>query len=341
MVKIGINGFGRIGRAVLRSIYNEGIEVEVAAINDLAEPQSLAHLLRYDSAYGPFKKEVELKGSSFFIGGKEIKVLSEKSPEKLPWGRMGVDVALECTGIFRKKEDAAKHLEAGAKLAVISANGKSEEVPHFVLGVNHKDFDEKKDRVSAMCSCTTNCAVPVVDVLDQGFSLLKAHMLTIHAVTSSQNLVDGPHKDLRRARSALVNSVPTTTGSDKAVVRVLPKLKGRLSASAVRVPVISGSLLEVVASLEKEVTAEEINDAFRSVAKGSLKGELSVSEEPLVSTDIIGTLEGAIVDLPSTEALDLPEVKDENLVKVIAWYDNEYAYAYRLARFANYVGEKV
>ncbi len=341
MVKVAINGFGRIGRATLRAIYEHDLGVQVVAINDLADPGVLAHLLRYDSAFGPFGRKVELKDGSFLIEGDEIKLLSEKNPEELPWEKMGVDVTLECTGVFRHKKDAEKHIEAGAKLAVISANGKEETIPHFVLGVNEKDFDPEKDKVSAMCSCTTNCAVPVVSVLDEAFGLLKAHMLTVHAVTASQNLVDGAHKDLRRARSALVNSLPTTTGSDKAVVRILSGLRGRISASAVRVPVICGSILEVVASLEKEVPAREVNDVFRSASRGTLKGTLKATEEPLVSSDIIGTTEGAIVDLPSTEAIDLPEVKDENLVKVIAWYDNEYAYGYRLARFAEYIGGRL
>lgn len=325
----------------MRSVFKEEVGLEVAAINDLADPRTLAHLLRQDSAYGAFGEEVELKGDSLVVGGQEIKLLSEKDPAALPWEEMGIQVVLECTGVFTEREKARAHLEAGAEAVVISANAESGETPHFVYGINHQDFNPEQDRVSAMCSCTTNCATPVVNVLDEAFNLLKAHMLTIHAVTASQNLVDGPHEDLRRARSALVNSVPTTTGSDKAVVRVLPELRGRLSASAVRVPVICGSLLEVVASLEEEVSEEEVNDVFRSVGAGALSGLLSVSEEPLVSTDIIGTREAAIVDLPSTEALDLPEVEDENLVKVIAWYDNEYAYSYRLAKFAEYGGEKL
>ena len=340
-IKIAINGFGRIGRAAFRSIYQEGIDIQVVAINDLAELATLSHSLKYDSVYGLFEKEVALRGASLLIDGKEIPVFCERDPEKLPWEKLGIDVVLECTGAFCQKDAAQKHIRAGAKLVVISANAKGSDVSHFVLGMNEKDFDPKKHQVSAMCSCTTNCAVPVIHVLNEAFGLLKAHMLTIHAVTANQNLVDGPHKDLRRGRSALVNSVPTTTGSDKAVVKVLPELEGRISASAVRVPVLCGSLLEIVANLKQEVSADEINDVFQSASQGNLNGTLSVTMDPLVSSDIIGTTEGAIVDLPSTEALDLPEIKDENLVKVIAWYDNEYAYGYRLAKFAQYIGEKL
>jgi len=267
MIKVGINGFGRIGRAVFRSIYEKGVDVEVAGINDLADVNSLRHLLKHDSVYGSFEKEVKIQKGSFLIDGKEIPVLCEKDPEKLPWKELEIDVVLECTGLFCKKEDAEKHIKAGAKLCVVSANAKGEDVPHFVLGVNEKNFNPEKHKVSAMCSCTTNCAAPVVHVLNEAFGLLKAHMLTIHAVTANQNVVDGLHKDLRRGRSALVNCVPTTTGSDKAVERVLPELEGRISASAVRVPVICGSLLEVVANLEKEVSADEINDVFQSAAQ--------------------------------------------------------------------------
>lgn len=338
MIKIAINGFGRIGRAVLRAVYEHGVGVKIVAINDLAEPEALLHLLKYDSAFGPFQKEVKLKSASFLIEGDKIKILSEKDPADLPWENMGVDVVLECTGFFTHREGVQKHIQAGAEFAVISANAKGEDVPHFVLGVNEGDFDADKNRISAMCSCTTNCAVPVLSVLNEEFNLLKAHMLTIHAVTSSQNLVDGSHKDLRRARSALANSIPTTTGSDKAVVRIMPEFKGRLSASAVRVPVLCGSLLEVVASLENEASSQEINGAFRKAARTRLKDTVSVSHEPLVSTDVIGTTEGAIVDLLSTETLDRSGPGDENLAKIIAWYDNEYAYGYRLAKFAEYIG---
>jgi len=328
-VKIAINGFGRIGRAVLRSIFNQELDLEIAAINDLASADNLAYLLKHDSVYGPFKEKVDAE------------ILSEANLENLPWKEMGIDVVLECTGVFRTKEDAQKHLKAGAKSVIISANAKDEETNHFILGVNENKFDAEKDRISAMGSCTTNCAAPVIYHLNKEFGLLKAHLLTVHAVTANQNLVDGHHKDLRRGRSALVNSVPTTTGAAKAVTRVLPDLSGRISGSAIRVPVICGSVLEVVASLKKEASADEINESFAKAAKGRLKGTLDVSKEALVSSDIIGTIAGAIIDLASTEVLDLPEVKDENLVKVIAWYDNEYAYSYRLAKFAEFVGQKI
>jgi glyceraldehyde 3-phosphate dehydrogenase len=338
MTKIAINGFGRIGRAAFRSIFVHDVPLSVVAINDLGNIELLAHLLRYDSVYGPFKQSVAVKNNSLLVGKEKIRVFSEPNPEKLPWRRVGVDVVLECTGVFSNNKDCSKHIKAGARLAVISANSKTETTPHFVLGVNEKDFDSKKHKVSAMCSCTTNCATPVIKTLNDNFGVMKAHMLTIHAVTSTQNLIDGHHKDWRRARSALVNTIPTTTGAAKAVTRVLPELKGRISGSAMRVPVACGSILEVVASVEKEASVSEINSVFEKQAR-KMKKDLAVSLKPLVSSDIIKSTQGAIVDLSCTEVLDLPEVKDENLVKVIAWYDNEYAYSYRLARFAEYIGK--
>ena len=323
MIKIAINGFGRIGRAAFKRILDNHSDLEVVAINDLTDIKTLKHLLKYDSVYGAYNKEI----------GKNIKILAEPKPEKLPWGKLGVDIVLECTGYFVDLQGAKKHLNAGAKKVIISANAKNEDVPHFVLGVNEQDYEPKKHNIIANCSCTTNCAAPIIKILNDNFGILKAQMATIHAVTSTQNLVDGPHKDLRRARAAMVNIVPTTTGASKAVVRVLPELKGKISGSAFRVPVICGSILEIVAQIQKETTAEKINQVLQKQANKGLKGILEVSSEPLVSSDIIGTTASAIIDLPLTEVLE------KNLIKVIAWYDNEWAYACRLADLAEYIGK--
>jgi len=340
-MKIAINGFGRIGRSALKRVIDNHPETEVVAINDLAEVQTLSHLLKHDTVYGIYEREIGTKNSHLLIGGKEIRVISEPKPENLPWKDLKVDVVLECTGRFTSKEEAEKHLKAGAKKVIISANSKTEEVPHFVLGVNEEKYLPKKDQVVANCSCTTNCAAPVIKALHQNFNILKAQMSTVHAVTSSQNLVDAPHKDWRRARAAFNNIVPTTTGAAKAVTRVLPELEGLISGSALRVPVICGSILEIVAQIEKEVTVDQVNKVFEEKAKGELKGILSVSNDHLASSDIIGNPSSAIVDLCLTEVLDLPGLKDENLIKVAAWYDNEYAYACRLVELAEYIGQRL
>lgn len=341
MTKVAINGFGRIGRAVFKRILDHHSSLEVVAVNDLTSPETLAHLLKYDSVHGIYGREVEVGDDSFRVGEKKIKIISEPEPGNLPWQGLGIDIVLECTGRFTGMEDAKKHLLAGAKQVIISANSKTGEVPHFVLGVNEKNYQPRENKVVAMCSCTTNCAALVIKVLHDHFNVLKAYMLTVHAVTSNQNIIDAPHKDLRRARAAFVNAVPTTTGAARAVSRVMPVLEGRISASAIRIPVICGSILEIVAMTEKEVPAEKINQAFKKAAGSELKGLLSVSDGCLVSSDIIGTPFGAIVDLSLTETLDFPRIKDGNLVKVIAWYDNEYGYACRLADFAEYIGKKL
>jgi len=325
MIKIAINGFGRIGRAAFKRIINNHPDLEVAAINDLTDIKTLKHLLKYDSVYGVYNKEI----------GKNIKILAEPDPAKLPWKNLGVDIVLECTGYFADLQGAKKHIQAGAKKVIISANAKNEDVPHFVLGVNEQDYEPEKHNIIANCSCTTNCAVPIVKILNDNFGVLKAQMATIHAVTSTQNLVDGPHKDLRRARSAIINIIPTTTGAAKAVIRVLPELKGKISGSAFRVPVLCGSILEIIAQVEKETTAEKINQVFKKESSGRLKGILEASDRPLVSSDIIGTTVSAIVDLALTEVLE------KNFIKVIAWYDNEWAYACRLAELAGFIGQKL
>ena len=340
MIKIAINGFGRIGRPTLKRILKNHPDLDIIAINDLTDPKNLAHLLKYDSVYGTYEKEVKGGKDFLLIDGKKIKVFSEPDPENLPWKDLGVDVVIESTGRFTDREGASKHLKAGAKKVIISANSKDADLS-LVLGVNHHQYDPLKHHLIANCSCTTNCAAPVIKVLHENFGVLKAQMLTVHAVTATQSLVDGPKKDLREGRAAFANIIPAETGAAKAVVRVIPGLEGRISGSAFRVPVLCGSVLEVVAQVEKETTAEKINEAFRKEAKRGLKGILSVSENYLVSSDIVGTSFSGIVDLSLTEVLDLPEIKDENLIKVVAWYDNEYAYGCRLAEFAEYVGKRI
>jgi len=340
MIKIAINGFGRIGRPTLKRILKNHPDLDIVAINDLTDPETLAHLLKYDSVYGTYEKEVKGGKDFLLVNGKKVKVFSEPDPEKLPWKDLGVDVVIESTGRFTDREGASKHLKAGAKKVIISANSKDADVS-LVLGVNHHQYDPLKHHLIANCSCTTNCAAPVIKVLHENFGVLKAQMLTVHAVTATQSLVDGPKKDLRKGRAAFANIIPAETGADKAVVRVIPELEGRISGSAFRVPILCGSVLEVVAQVEKETTAEEINEAFKKEAEKELKGLLSVSEIYLVSSDIVGSSFSGIVDLSLTEVLDLPEIKDENLIKVVAWYDNEYAYGCRLAELAEYVGKRI
>ena len=337
-IKVSINGFGRIGRAALKRIFASHPDLDLVAINDLTSPEALAHLLAHDSVYGDYNETSGWVKGFLVVGDKKIKVFSEPDPEKLPWKKLKIDVVLECTGRFSDLAGAQKHIKAGAKKVVISANAKDDNVPHFIIGVNEQDYDFREHDIIANCSCTTNCAAPIMKIIHENFGILKAQMMTIHAVTSTQNLVDGPHKDLRRARSAMVNTVPTTTGAAKAVVRVLPELKGKISGSAFRVPVICGSVLEIIAQIEKETNAEVINKIFIKQAKTKFKGIIDTSTGYLVSSDIIGTDSSAIVDLPLTEVLDLPGIKDENLIKVLAWYDNEWAYACRLAELAQYIG---
>lgn len=340
MIKIAINGFGRIGRPTLKRILKNHPDLDIVAINDLTDPETLAHLLKYDSVYGTYEKEVKGGKDFLLVDGKKIKVFSEPDPENLPWKNLGVDVVIESTGRFTDREGASKHLKAGAKKVIISANSKDADLS-LVLGVNHHQYDPLKHHLIANCSCTTNCASPIIKILHENFGVLKAQMLTVHAVTATQSLVDGPKKDLRKSRAAFANIIPAETGAAKAVVRVVPELQGRISGSAFRVPILCGSVLQVVAQVEKETTAEEINKAFKKETEGRLKGLLSVSENYLVSSDIVGTSFSGIVDLSLTEVLDLPEIKDENLIKVVAWYDNEYAYGCRLAELAEYVGKRI
>jgi len=337
-IKISINGFGRIGRPTFRRLLEKHPEVEVVAINDLTDNETLAHLLKYDSVYGiygKYDKEITFDKESITVDGKRFRVFEERDPEKLPWKELEVDVVLECTGVFRKLEDAKRHIKAGARKVVISAPGKSEGIPGFVLGVNEEKFNPQKDEVVDMGSCTTNCLAPIVKVLNDNFKIEKGFMTTIHSYTTDQRILDLPHKDLRRARAAALNIVPTTTGAAKAIGKIIPELDGKLDGIAIRVPSPTVSILDTIVLVKKSTTMEEVNQVFKKAAQeDNFKGILRTSEEPLVSTDYRQDTYSAIVDLPQTM------VKD-NLIKVVGWYDNEYGYSCRLAEFAEYIGKKL
>ena len=321
-IRLGINGFGRIGRLVFRSILERGSDdFDIVAVNDLTDADTLAHLFKYDSVHGRFPGTVDTYGDGLVINGDRFKVLSERDPSKLPWGDLGVDVVIESTGFFRTREKAALHLQAGAKKVVISAPASGAVDATIVLGVNDHLLTGKEEIISN-ASCTTNCLAPMVKVLDDAFGLKKGFMTTVHAYTSDQNIQDAPHKDLRRARAAAVSIIPTTTGAAKAVGLVLPHLAGKLDGFALRVPTPDGSLTDLTAELEKEATAEEINAAMKAAADGPLKGIMEYSEEPLVSTDIIHNPHSNIFDALSTMSFG-------NMVKVVGWYDNEWGYASR------------
>lgn len=322
-IKVGINGFGRIGRLVARAILTRfSDKLELVAVNDLTDAATLAHLFKFDSVQGKFEADVAVEGDSLKIGDSLVKVMAERDPANLPWGNLNVDVVVESTGFFTDKEKAELHLKAGAKKVVISAPAKGG-VKTIVLGVNDNEISSDID-VYSNASCTTNCLAPMVKVLDDSFGLEKGFMTTIHAYTGDQRILDAPHKDLRRARAAAVNIVPTTTGAAKAVGLVLPHLNGKLDGNAVRVPVPTGSLTDLSAVLKKETTAEEINAAMKAAADGPLKGILEYSEAPLVSTDIIGNPHSNIFDSKMTSA-------QGNLVKIVGWYDNEAGYSNRTA----------
>ncbi len=333
MIKIAINGFGRIGRPTLRRIFKNHPNLEVVAINDLTDTKTLAHLLKYDSIYGRYDGDVSFTENSLIVDEKEIKVFAEKKPEKLPWKKLGIDIVLECTGQFTDSEGAGKHLKAGAKQVIISAPAKDPDVPSYILGVNEGKFDSKKDKIVDMGSCTTNCIAPVAKILNDNFKIVKGFMTTIHSYTNDQKILDLPHKDLRRTRAAALNIIPTSTGAAKALGKVIPELKGKLDGIAMRVPTPTVSSLDLVVEVEKPVTIEAVNNAFKQAEK-KLKGVLIISEEPLVSSDFIGDSHSAIFDALLTMVIG-------NLVKVVGWYDNEWGYACRLAEFAEYVGEKI
>ncbi len=331
-IRVAINGFGRIGRNVLRaSLGNK--DIEFVAINDLAEAATLAHLLKYDSVLGRISADVGVEGDSIVVDGRPIRVLAERDPAKLPWKDLGVDIVLECTGLFRSREKAALHLGAGAKKVIISAPGTNEDIT-VCMGVNQEEYDPEKDSVISNASCTTNCLAPVAKVLDEKFGIVKGFMTTVHSYTNDQKILDLPHKDLRRARAACLSIIPTSTGAARAVALVLPRLKGRLDGLAVRVPVPTVSLVDLVVELEKNVSVEDVNSAFKAAAMGEMKGILGYCEEPCVSVDFRADPHSSIVDAPSTKVIG------QNMVKVLAWYDNEWGFSSRMIDLVLYIASR-
>jgi glyceraldehyde 3-phosphate dehydrogenase len=332
--KVGINGFGRVGRQTLRAVLERHPnKLEVVAVNDLTDPRTNAHLLRWDSNYGRYPGKVEAAPDAIIVDGKRIRVIAERDPAKIPWKELGVEVVVESTGIFTDAAKAGAHLQAGAKKVIITAPAKGEDVT-VVLGVNEKAYDPARHHVISNASCTTNCIAPVVKVLNDRFGVVKGLMSTIHAYTNDQRLLDMYHSDLRRARAAAMNIVPTTTGAARAVTLVIPELKGRLHGVAFRVPVSTVSLCDFVADLSRDVSVDEVNRAFREAAQGSLKGLLEYCEEELVSSDFKGNPASAIFDAPSTM------VMGGNMVKILAWYDNEWGYSCRVADLAVYIVDR-
>ena len=327
--RVAINGFGRIGRNFLRACLDNG-EIEIAAINDLTSAATLAHLLKYDSVLGKLPVPVRAGEDSLTVAGKNIKVLSEKDPAKLPWAELNIDVVIESTGCFLERTASQKHLQAGAKKVIISAPAKDPDLT-VVLGVNENDYDPARHHIVSNASCTTNCLAPIAKVLLEEFGFRYGIMTTIHAYTNDQRILDFPHKDLRRARAAALNMIPTTTGAAKAVSLVLPELKGKLDGMAIRVPTPDVSVVDLVAELEREVNAEQVNDALRKAAAGKLKGILGVTEEPLVSCDFTGNPLSSVVDTAFTKVIE------GRLVKVLSWYDNEWGYSNRLKDLTLYL----
>jgi glyceraldehyde 3-phosphate dehydrogenase len=321
-VRVGINGFGRIGRNVFRAGQAADADIEWVAVNDITDTATLAHLLQYDTAYGPYPGTVEANDEGIVVDGTLVKVLAERDPAQLPWGELGVDVVLESTGFFTKRDDAAKHLEAGAKKVVISAPATGPDIT-IVLGVNDDAYDPEQHHVISNASCTTNCLAPPAKVANDTVGIKHGLMTTIHAYTSDQRLQDAPHKDLRRARAAAQNLIPTSSGAAKAVGLVLPELNGKLTGFAIRAPVITGSVVDLTFEAERETSVDELNEAFRSAADGALQGILRYTEAPLVSSDIVADPHSSILDS------ELTQVIDGTLVKIIAWYDNEWGYSNR------------
>ena len=333
-VKVGINGFGRIGRLVYRAIEERsGGRLEVVAVNDLTDAETNAHLLKYDSNYGVYPHKVEAHTDAISVDGKQIKVIAEKDPAQLPWKDLGVDIVIESTGLFTDAEKAAAHVKAGAKKVLISAPGKKEDIT-IILGVNDRDYDPSKHTIISNGSCTTNAIVPVVKVLHDKFTVTRGLMTTIHSYTNDQKILDLYHKDLRRARAAAVNMIPTTTGAARLVGKLIPELNGKVDGMAVRVPTPTVSLVDFTADLEQKVTVDQVNEAFRDAANGSMKGLLDYCDEPLVSVDFRGSSASATYDAMSTV------VTDGSMVKVLAWYDNEWGYSCRLADLASFVVDK-
>lgn len=331
-VKVGINGFGRIGRNVFRAALGNS-NVEIVAINDLTDANMLAHLLKYDTVHGTLQEDVTVDGEYLVVGGHKVKVIAERDPAQLGWGDLGVDVVVESTGRFTKREDAAKHLEAGAKKVIISAPASNEDIT-IVMGVNEDKYDANNHHVISNASCTTNCLAPFAKVLNDTFGIKRGMMTTIHSYTNDQQILDLPHKDYRRARAAAENMIPTSTGAAKAVALVLPELKGKLNGMAIRVPTPNVSVVDLVAELDREVTADEVNSALKAAAEGPLKGILAYSELPLVSTDYNGAKVSSTIDALSTMVLE------GNMVKVLSWYDNEVGYSNRVVDLVDYLAQK-
>ena len=332
-IKVAINGFGRIGRNVFKIASENKRDWDIVAINDLTDPKTLAHLLKYDSLFGKFNGEVDYKDDAIIVNGKEIRIFAERDPENLPWSELGVDIVIESTGIFRSKKDASKHITAGAKKVIISSPAKNEDIT-IVMGVNEKDYDPLHHNVISNASCTTNCIAPLAKILDENFTIKKGLMTTIHSYTNDQRILDLPHDDLRRARAAAESIIPTTTGAAEAVALVLPQLKGKLSGMAMRVPTPTVSVVDLVLELGKEVSKEEINKVFKKSAEGELKGILEYSEEPLVSIDYKQDPHSTIIDGLSTMTID------GTMVKVVAWYDNEWGYSARVVDLTSHIVAK-
>jgi len=323
-VRVGINGFGRIGRLVYRAAMGNP-NLDIVAVNDITDARTLAHLLKYDSVHGVLESDVKAEGNFIVVDGKKIEVFSEKDPSSLPWGKLGVELVVESTGKFRSAADARKHLHAGAKKVLISAPAKDSDdsILNIVLGVNQDQYDPKA-QIFTIGSCTTNCLAPIAKVLNDNFGIVRGFMTTVHAYTADQRLLDAPHKDLRRARSAASSIVPTTTGAAKAISLILPELKGKLDGVALRVPVVTGSIVDLTCQLSREVTAGEINEAMKKAASGPMKGILQYTEDPIVSADVIHNPHSSIFDALSTM------VMDKNLCKVFSWYDNEWGFSCRM-----------
>ncbi|MCQ6557038.1 type I glyceraldehyde-3-phosphate dehydrogenase [Streptomyces sp. C10-9-1] len=332
-IRVGINGFGRIGRNYFRALLEQGADIEIVAVNDLGDTATTAHLLKYDTILGRLKADVSHTADTITVDGHTIKVLSERNPADIPWGQLGVDIVIESTGIFTKKADAEKHLAGGAKKVLISAPATDEDIT-IVMGVNQEKYDAANHHVISNASCTTNCVAPMAKVLDENFGIVKGMMTTVHAYTNDQRILDFPHKDLRRARAAAENIIPTSTGAAKATALVLPQLKGKLDGIAMRVPVPTGSVTDLVLELDREVTKDEINTAFQKAAEGQLQGVLEYTEDPIVSSDIVNWPASCTFD----SSLTMVQGKQ---VKVVGWYDNEWGYSNRLVDLTVFVGDRL
>ncbi|MFE0426815.1 type I glyceraldehyde-3-phosphate dehydrogenase [Streptomyces sp. NPDC058953] len=333
-IRVGINGFGRIGRNYFRALLEQGADIEIVAVNDLGDTATTAHLLKYDTILGRLKAEVSHTADTITVGGHTIKVLSERNPADIPWGELGVDIVIESTGIFTKKADAEKHLAGGAKKVLISAPASDEDIT-VVMGVNQDKYQPAQHHIISNASCTTNCVAPMAKVLDENFGIVRGLMTTVHAYTNDQRILDFPHKDLRRARAAAENIIPTTTGAAKATALVLPQLKGKLDGIAMRVPVPTGSATDLVVELSREVTKDEVNAAFKKAAEGELQGILTYTEDQIVSSDIVSDPASCTFDS------SLTMVQEGNSVKILGWYDNEWGYSNRLVDLTVFVGNQL